>query len=315
MTKKDYLNLIFSLVCVLAASVSAFSQDKDAIDIPKLLSEVKIKSDENWRRVNAETVNYVYKARQTRRETDKKSRVKETSQLYELYIPTKCPIKKCRVVFVLLAKDGKPLAADKIEKNRAKASEKIQEMETDKKARELPTDQPSRLRWMIFGYHVRRSDSENYRTVVWLDGQEILEKCEFYAPTRETINGRPAIGLSFRPRVDARFNQQAEYMPQSEGKIWIDAADKVLIQTAIWQKGTSFKEMTSGYLLEHAALALDMTRTAEGIWFNRLGRISELAYPKLFVEMKGDYSVEFFDYHRFNTEVENFEITQPNQKR
>lgn len=315
MTKKVFSHLIISFICVLAATVSVFSQVKDSIDIPKLLSEVKIKSDENRRKVNAETLNYTYKARQILREVDKQSRIKETSQLYEMYFPTKCPIKKCRIVYVLLEKNGKPLTADKIEKSRAKASEKLQNLEADKKARELSAEPPpSRLVWMKFGYYVRSPDSEIYKIVVWLDGQEILEKCEFFAPTRETINGRETIGLSFRPRTDAVFTRETEYMPQAEGKIWIDAADKVLIQTAVWQKGTDFKETTSSYLLEHAALARDMTRTAEGIWFDRFGRINALAYPKLFAEMKSDYILEFSDYHRFDTEIENFEIDVPDRK-
>lgn len=315
MSKKGYFHLIIALVGVLTATASAFSQVTGSIDIPKLLDEVKVKSDENWRKVNAENVNYTYKARQIRREADKKSRIKEASELYELYFPAKCPIKKCRVVFVLLAKDGKPLAANKIEKNRARASEKIQSLETDKRAREMPAESPARLTWMKFGYYVRRPGAARYETVVWLDGQEILEKCEFFAPTRETINGRESIGLSFRPRADAVFSRESEYLPQSEGKIWIDAADKVLIQTAIWQKGTNFKEAAGGYLLEHAALALDMTRTAEGIWFNRLGRINELGYPQMFAKMKGEYSVEYSDYHRYNTEIKSVEIFQPNEEK
>jgi len=315
MSKKICLHLIILLICILTATASAFSQTRDSTDIPKLLSEVKIKSDENWRRVNVETVNYVFKVRQIWREAGKESRIKEKSELYELYIPVKCPAKKCRVVTVLLEKNGKPLAADRVEKSRAKASEKIQDLETDKQARELPAEQPSRLVWMKFGYYVRRPNSARYETVVRLDGQEILETCEFYAPTRETINGREAIGLSFRPRADAVFSKESAYMPQSEGKIWIDATDKVLIQTAIWQKGTNFPETTSDYLFAHAALALDMTRTAEGIWFNRLGRINGLAYPNLFAEMKGDYSVEHFDFHRFNTEIKEVEIYRSNKER
>lgn len=315
MTKKDYSHLIISFIFILTAAASAFSQVKDSIDIPKLLNEVKIRSDENRRKVNAETINHTYKARRILREVDKKSQIKETSQLYEMYFPVKCPVKKCRIVYVLLEKDGKPLSADKIEKSRAAASERIQDWEADKKARELAAEPPpTKLVWMKFGYYVRQPDSKIYKTVVWLDGQEILEKCEFFAPTRETINGREAIGLSFRPRADAVFPRETEYMPQAEGKIWIDAADKVLIQTAVWPKGTNFKETTSNYLLEHAALALDLTRTAEGVWFDRFGRINALAYPKLFAEMKSDYILENFDYHRFNTEIENVEIDEPGKK-
>ena len=97
-------------------------------------------------------------------------------------------------------------------------------------------------------------------------------------------------------------------MPQAEGKIWIDASDKVLIRLAIWQKGTKFAETSSGYLLERAALVRDITRVDEGIWFPRLGRINGLDYPNLFVEMKNDFSIENFDHRRFKTEIKKVKI-------
>lgn len=44
-------------------------------------------------------------------------------------------------------------------------------------------------------------------------------------------------------------------MPLMEGKIWIDATDKVLMRLAAWQKGTKFPEnATSDYLFARAAL-------------------------------------------------------------
>ena len=315
MTKKFIFQLVLCLACVLAAFTFAFSQTADSTDIPKLLQEVKLKSDENYRKVNSEIINYAYKLRQNWREADKQGRVKETSELYELFLPTKCPIKKCRAVFVLLEKNGKPLAAAKIEKQRAKASEKFQKWEADPQAQELTPIPSDKLFWMKFAYYIRRPNSKMYETVVRIDGQEILEKCEFFAPTSETVNGRETIGLSFRPRADAVFDPLTNYMPQTEGKIWIDAQEKVMIRAAVWEKGTKFAETTSDYLLAHAALARDMTRTAEGIWFDRFGRINGLNYPNLFAKMKGDYSLEFFDHHRFNTEIKDVEIQNPGERK
>lgn len=308
MSNKNALNLILCFACVLAAFTAVFSQTQDSSDIPKLLSEVKRNSDENWRKVIAEHPNYTYKWRKVWRRADKQGQIKETSELYELFFPIKCRIKKCRTVTVLLAENGKPLAAEKIEKQRAKAGEKLERMETDEQAQQLPLNQTYPLHWMRFDYYVRRPFSAEPKIIVSIDGQEILEKCEFFALTRELVNGRETIGLSFRPRADAVFGEETKYMPQAEGKIWIDAADKVLIRLAIWQKGTKFNETSSSYLLERAALARDMTRTEEGIWFPRLGRINGLAYPNLFAEMKSDFGIENFDHHRFNTEVKKVEI-------
>src|SRR4028119_734955 len=93
---------------ILITFTSAVSQTLDPIDILILLGEVKQKSDENWRKVVAESPNYTYKWRKVWRTADKNGQVKEESELYELFAPTKCPVKKCRRVNVLLAKNGKP---------------------------------------------------------------------------------------------------------------------------------------------------------------------------------------------------------------
>jgi hypothetical protein len=215
----------------------------------------------------------------------------------------------------LLAKDGKSLSAEKIEKQRAKAGEKLERMEADAQAQMIASNQNVQLHWMKFGYWIRRPFSAEQELIVLIDGQEILEKCEFFAPARELVNGRETIALSFRPRADAVFGEKTRYMPQTEGKIWIDAADRVLIQLAIWQKGTKFAETTSGYLLQHAALVRNMTRTKEGLWFSHLGRVNGLDYPNLFTEMKSDFSVEDFDHHYFKTEVKTIEINNLVEKK
>ena len=315
MFDKNALNFILCFAVIVAAFASAFSQTQDSLDIPTLLSEVKEKSDDNWRRASAEYPNYTYKWRKTWRKADKKGKIEVHSELYELFSPTKCPIKKCRRVNVLLAKDGKSLAAEKIEKQRAEAGKKLERIEADAQAQPLSPNPKVPLYWMTFGYWINRPFSSEQELIVWIDGREILEKCEFFAPAREVINGRETIGLGFRPRAGVAFGETTKYMSQAEGEIWIDAADRVLIQLAIWQKGTKFAETTSSYLLEHAALVRDMTLTKEGIWLPRLGRVNGLDYPNLFAEMRSDFSIENFDYHRFKTEVKAVEISNPVEKK
>ncbi|MGH9946829.1 MAG: hypothetical protein ACRD6X_06505 [Pyrinomonadaceae bacterium] len=308
MHKKLALNFSFCSAIILAAFTLIFSQKQDSIDIPTVLREVQQKSDENWRKVIVEYPHYTYKWRKVWRTAGKNGRTEEKSELYELFNPTKCPVKKCRGVNILLAEDGKPLAAEKIEKQRIKAGEKLERIEGNTRAQALPSNQDFPLEWMRFSYSIRPLFSSEARQIVLIDGQEVLEKCEFFGPTHDLINGRKTIVLSFQPRADAVFGTTTIYMPQTEGKIWIDAADKVLIRLAIWQKGTKFAETTSSYLFEHAALARDMTRTQEGVWFPRLGRINGLNYPNLFTEMKSDFSIENFDHHYFKTEIQTIEI-------
>lgn len=315
MSKRFVQNYACCFAFFLAALSPAFSQKQVSIDIPTLLRETKQRSDENWRRAVTEYPHYTFKWRIARRRADKNGEVKEQSELYELFYPTKCRAKKCRKVSVLLAENGKPVSPEKIEKQRIKAGEKLERIESDAQAQVLSPNRNIPLQWMQFGYFIRRPFSHEQKLVVSIDGQEILQKCEFLAPTRELINGRETIALSFRPRADAVFSEETKYMPQAEGKIWIDAADKVFIRLAIWQKGTKFSETASDYLLEHAALVRDMTLTKEGVWFPRLGRINGLKHPNLFAEMIYDFSIENFDHHFFKTEIKDVEIKNPAEKK
>ena len=216
MRNKNSLNFILCFACVLAAFAPVFSQTNDSFDIPKLLSEVKRESDENWRKVIAEFPNYSYKWHRVWRKADKQGRIKETSELYELFFPLKCAIKKCRTATVLLAENGKPVASEKIERQRAKAGEKLERMESAAQAQELPLKRDYRLHWMRFAYYVLPPFTSEPKVIVLIDGQEILEKCEFFAPARESVNGRETISLNFRPRADAVFGEETKYMPQAE---------------------------------------------------------------------------------------------------
>jgi len=315
MSKRFVQNYACCFAIIIATFSPAFSQKQDSINIPTLLRETKQKSDENWRRAVIELPNYTYKWRKVQRRADKNGQIKEESELYELFFPTKCRANKCRKAAVLLAENGKSVSPEKIERQRIKAGEKLERMESDPQAQVLAPNRNIPLQWMQFAYYIRRASSNEEKIIVLIDGQEILEKCEFFAPSRELINGRETIALSFRPRVDAVFSKETKYMPQTEGVIWIDAADNVFIRLAIWQKDTKFFETASDYLLEHAALARDMTLTKEGIWFPRFGRINGLKHPNLFAEMTNDFSIENFDHHFFRTEIKDVEINNPAEKK
>lgn len=284
------------------------------VDIPVLLKEAKVKSDENWRKVIAEHPNYTYKWRKSWRKSDAKGGVTERSELYEVFFPAKCPPKKCGRANVLLATDGKPLTPEKIDKQRIEAGRQIEKIENKAGARvHLPgPDQP--LYWMYFGFYRRGLFETEQKLITAINGQEILETCEFFSPAREIINGRETIVLNFRPRPGAVFSEHTKYMPQAEGKFWIDAADKIFIGLAIWQKGTKFECATNDCILARSALVRDMARTTEGLWFPHFARINGLDNPALLTGMGTDFSIVQFDHHYFKTEVKGVEIKAAAEK-
>lgn len=309
--------LQFSCFCLatLAAFFAPVYSQKNEFDIPALLGEAKQRSDENSQRMTDNLFSYTFKVRKVWRETTKGGKVEEKSELHEILLPSSCRSrsKKCwRSEGVLLEKNGEAIAPEKIEKERIKAGERLERIDHKSATAERNAKvSPVALKWMHFGYFVRRFSE--IKLIVAINGQEVLEKCEFFAPRRETVGGREMISLSFRPRANSVFEEATKYMPNVEGKIWIDTFDKVFVRLAMWEKGAKFENQTSDYLLENAALVFDMTRTKEGIWFIRLGRINGLKYPNLFAEMKSDFSMESFNYHFFKTEVKDVEIKNPMQ--
>lgn len=276
------------------------------IDIPRLLREAAAQSDANWRKMLLSTPNYTYKFRKIWRETGKDGRIAEKSEVYEIFPPPKCRGKKCRNVTVMLEKNGRAISVDKIEKQRRQAGEQLEKLENDEKAKPLPSNQ--NLNWLRFSYFDRDPFADEARIIVKIDGQELLQKCEFFSPEREMINGREAISLKFRPRSRAVFAKETNYVRNVEGKIWLDAEEKIFIRLAMWPTGARFENQTGAALLGRAALVYDSTRTREGIWFFHLARINGLENSTLLPEMKTDFSIEHFEHHFFETEIKNVEI-------
>lgn len=312
MTIKNFLKFFFFCTAIIVVfSNPAPAQNKEEIDISGLLKEARQKSDENWKKMLESFPNYSYKWRRTWRAADKKGTVTERSDLYEIFLPLKCRDTKCRAVSILLAEDGKAVSAEKIEKERIKAGEKLEKLENDSEAQAYPRRREFPLEWMRFSFFRRRPLSDEIDIIVKIDGQEILEKCEFFSLAHELVNGREAISLKFRPRADAVFSKETNYVKNSEGKIWIDVADKVIFRLAVWQKGTKFDSDASDHLLGKAAAVYDMTRTAEGLWFFRFGEFRGLKNSSFLTEMKDDFSIENFDYRFFKTEIKQVETNKP----
>jgi hypothetical protein len=310
-----------SLCCafvLLVVSEFAYSQgaptqkwQADETDLRALISESKRKSDQNWEAMSGHYSAYSFKWRRVVREKDGKGKLNEESKLYEVYAPTAgCWTKKCRREVVLLEENGKLVAPERIEKERLKVGEKLEKAEREVQApAPLPFNAPSNRNWMRF--FVRYNHFAKKDIFYLLDGQEILEKCDFTLARRERIAGRELIALDFRPRAGATFGKSTRYIPQVEGRIWIDAIDKVFVRLAAWPSGKKFEDATSDHLLENAALAYDLVRTKEGLWFFRLGRINGAQYPELFPKVKKDFLIEQFDYTHFKVEVEKGQVIAP----
>lgn len=305
--------LLVAVAWVVHAQEALAPGKADEVNLRALLSESVRKSDQNWEKMSRHYYDYTFKWRRVSRKRDSKGRLSEESELYEVFVPTaRCWTKACRRALVLLEENGKPVPPERIEKERLKAGKEIEKAEREaKESLGAPAAANSGgQNWMRF--YVQLKGLMGKGELFILDGQEILDKCDFYNVRRERVMNREMIALDFRPRPESVFGKKNAYMPLVEGRIWIDALDKVFVRLAAWPKGTKFADATSSDdLLKAAALAYDLVRTKEGIWFFRFGRINGEQFPELFPKLKTDFSIEQFDYINFRVEVENSQILAP----
>lgn len=284
------------------------SSAADVIDVAALLREGRTNTERNWAETASRRSEYTYRWRKTWRRPDGKGVVKERSELLELYIPPGCPYGRCRVVAVKLEENGKPVARERVEKERLRAGKRLEkaEREAGKNGPAPAGKSPPPPYWLQFTYFSKGMFVEDRS--VKLDGQEALDQCEFSSPRRETVGGREMIALDFAPRPGAAFHSQTWFMPRVEGRLWLDAADRVFVRLAAWPKGTRPADASSDELLRDAALAYDSVRVKEGVWMFRLGRVNGLKHPGLFGDVNDDFSIEVSDYLRFAVEADKVEL-------
>ena len=280
----------------------------EVLDVPRLLREGRANTERNWVEYDRRRAEYTFKWRRTLRKSDGKGGVKERSELMELYLPPRCRAGKCQPVSIKLEEDGRVVAPEKVERERLRAGRRLEKAEREAE-RDAAANAGKKMAvpyWLQFTYFTKGMIVKD--RAVKLDGQEILEKCEFSSPRRERLGGREMIAFDFTPRPGAAFNSQSWFMPLVEGRIWLDAADKVFVRLAAWPKGTRFADATSDHLLENAALAYDTVRVKEGVWMFRLGRVNGLKYPGLFGDVADAFSIEISDYRRFTVEADKVDL-------
>jgi hypothetical protein len=157
----------------------------------------------------------------------------------------------------------------------------------------------------------RKPFGQNY---VGLAISDIVEQCEFGDPRNEKLEGREAISLHFRPRPGAVFREGSNSLTRFEGRIWIDAADKMICRLVAYPQGTEFEQATSDYLLENSALAFAHIRTKEGVWAPRYIRVNGLKYRDSLLWHTQDFLYEYIDYRYFKIDSEKEKIVERHKK-
>ena len=267
---------------------------KEELDVAALLREVGRNQDEIENRVSE----YAFKQTETDREINSKGELKkETVKVYEVYpLPNREPVQK------LISENGVPLSPERAAKEERRVQEEFAKAEREKEKDEKKVAQ-------------RRAERERKRAE-GSEGTEIspfLKACEFVSPRREMLSGRETIVFDFRPRAGFKpQNREESLIAKLIGVVWIDPVDKQVIRLEA-RLAEGFK-MAGGLLVSlkpGAALVIEQTRMAQGVWLPRFAQVNLSVKVLLFGG--GDYNktIEWSDYRHFTGDVKDYKIDAP----
>jgi hypothetical protein len=266
------------------------------LDVAALLREVSRNQDETENRV----AEYAFTQKETDRAINSKGELKkQTVKVYEVYpLPNREPVQK------LISEDGVPLSAERA----AKEEKRVQE-EFLKAEREKEKDAAEAAR--------RRAEREKKKRKDGDDGDPeismFLRACDFVSPRREHFEGRETIVFDFRPRAGFKPKTREESLiAKLIGVVWIDPVDKQVIRLEA-RLAEGFK-MAGGLLVSlkpGAALVMEQTRMAEGVWLPRFAQINLSVKVLLFAGGDFNKTIEWSDYKHFSGDVKDYKIDSP----
>lgn len=300
-----------------ASAQNAKEQSVEKINVAEFLRECREASLKKIEESRRQLENYTFKSRKTWREQSKNGAGDEHSEVFEVY-PT--PFRSSRgggrfKLSVLIEKDGKPVSPERIEKERLKVGRDLERFERESDPITEPlSGKPDSMAWFNFSVYKNVMAMPFANERIEFRGDEFFDKLEFDKPYKENVNGRDAIAIRFRPRPEAVFSATSKYLSNFEGIIWIDEADKFIFRLAAWPQGAKFNLNSSDHLLENAAVAMDYTRTKEGLWFRRMGRMNAVKYPKMLLWLKWDFLLEHSDYKLYKVDSEKEKLSAPEKK-
>ena len=269
---------------------------------------------------------YTYTQTDVEYELDQGGRVtREKSKTYEVY-----PVRGRSYVRVQLSENGIPLSPEKIERERKRAAEELakaeEEMARIQNRQIVTTTQTSSKRFSSFGITLTlRTHGGLGKLNLPIRPTDFLLSHELYAPRRTMLNNREAILFNFRPRPNFVFDQSNttfqsglddfnRLMAQLGGRIWIDAAEKVIarVEVSLLKELNSPDVSTSDMLNADVPLGFESVRLPNGVWVPSRSWLNAYGREKIFGKVAiVSHAHKYGDFKMFSTEVKDVIINPP----
>lgn len=279
--------ILFTMVCNLANLQTLAAQ----VPIPQLLEEVM----HNQREMNKQITEYTAINKFTRRDFNDKGELKEENiEVSENYQSSQ------RNVEVTLSKNGKPLSAGKIEKERKEAVKKLTE---DEAARLKNQTANPTTRGPEFSFVFSRSKERTIQIGTF----EIFRAGDFYNQRNEQWKGREMIALDFRPKENYQPKDHAlAPLAHLTGTVWIDATDRVTAKVNAF--------LVDDKARKNPAFVLENERQPDGMWLATLTRVNAAVNPKIFNNLNVEWISEKSNYQRFSAQAGEVKLNAPTSK-
>jgi hypothetical protein len=300
---RGMLSVALAVCC--AVSASAQKQPVEQIKPEEIEQFVKLALLQGSANFALSEYTHLQKVKVT--ELDKKGQLKEKlSTVRETFVPSRLQKgQRVRWVYVLIEKNGKPVSASDIEKERLKAGERLvkEEAEIHKSppsaeeiARQAELPKP---RGIYFSLGTGGLFSGNTTFSV----RGILATAIFTNPRYETVNGRQMVALDFTSKPDVKWDDGESFQARLTGRAWFDLEEIMLAKLEGWPVGQTRPETPH--------VIYESLRTADGQWLPRLIAINGDQRKAFFQRDLNNITVEFTDYQRFGSEVKEVQMKEP----
>ncbi|MCA1591999.1 MAG: hypothetical protein LC754_04990 [Acidobacteria bacterium] len=292
-------------------------QGQDVTDIAALIREVARREHE----MQPRRFEYTWTSKTVERETGERGEVKkETVEVNEVY-----PVKG-EFARKLVSKNGVPVPAELAGKELKRAAANIERAEREEQKRAAtksaaaPTPQDA-TGIPTFGFnsgfaHRSGFNAGEFHFAPW----RVFRAAEFHTPRRESLRGRDALVLDFRPRADFRpANDLQKPYAKLAGRVWIDLADKALLRLEAWPDPAQVSENGQQRRAPSAspanpAVVYEETRLPDGMWLESFLRIKTTGDRAVFNGLGVDVTKEISDFKRFSTKTDDATLDPPKDK-
>jgi len=268
----------------------------EKIDVSAILKEIEV----NQEQVDERVGDYTYIEKRTERKINDKGEVTEESvTLFEVY-----PVPGVNDVRKLISENGVMLSPEKASKEEKRVTE---ELEKAQRGRASSTEK--RRRDKLKGKRDKSNDDD-------LGVADFLRVVELVSPRREKLRERDAIVFDFRPRTDYKAKNRVEsIVSKLAGVMWIDPVDKQVIR--LEARFMDSYKMGGGLLASVSpgtALIFEQKRMDDGVWLPVYTQANISARVLLFKSINVNVVQEFSNYQRFNSNVDDYKLTSPDEK-